>query len=231
MRSIRPLAVLAAALVAAPALVVSAGARPAPQTLRVTGLAGSSYWVDVAPGTQLANADSYSTSRGTWSGIGLVKPSRGADPQVFVALDLPQSVRCAGSSCPWVVPPPDLTSDSDGRLAAGRYRLVLLGERGKSVAVALRPLNGRIRIVGRAGAVPVTAAVHSGTAVAAHQVQLHAFDSMPGGRGFGVAWSVQYESAEPAGALQSSGCATDGPTNTVVSSIGGVGRSVSPYRE
>jgi len=222
MRSIRPLVFLSAALVAAPALVVSASARPAPPTLRVTGLAGTSYWVDVAAGTQLANAASYSTSRGTWSGIGLVKPSRDADPQVFVALDLPQSVRCPGSSCAWIAPAADLTSDPDGRLAPGRYRLVLLGERGKSVSVALRPDFGRIRLVGRAGAVPVTAAIHSGTAVAAHQVQLHAFDSMPGGHGFAVAWSVQYESADPAGALQSSGCVTDGPNDTAVSSIGGV---------
>lgn len=214
---------LAAVLVIASPLAVSASARTAPPVLRVTGVAGSSYWVDVAAGTQLANADSYSTSRGTWSGIGLVQPSRGRNPQVFVALDLPQSVRCAGGTCPWTVPPPDMTSDPDGNLAAGRYRLVLLGERGTSVAVTLRPLAGRIRMIGRASAVAVTAAQHSGTAVAAHQLQLHAFDSMPGGHGFGVAWSVQYESAQPAGALESSGCATDGPTDTVVASIGGVG--------
>jgi len=222
MRSIRSLVALTAALAAAPALVVSAGARPTAPTLRVTGLVGSSYWVDVAAGTQLANADSYSTSRGTWSGIGLVKPTRGTDAQVFVALDLPESLRCPGSTCAWIAPSADLTSDPDGRLAAGRYRLVLLGERGKSVTVALRPMSGRIRMVRRAASVPVTGANHSGTAVASHQLQLHAFDSMPGGHGFAVAWSVQYESAEPAGALQSSGCITDGPNDTAVSSAGGV---------
>jgi hypothetical protein len=222
MRTTRLIACLTAVLAASPAFAVTAGARPAPAELRVTGVAGSSYWVDVVGGVQLANADSYSTSKGSWSGIGLVKPSRHGDAQVFVALDLPQSVRCAGGSCPWTVPPPDLTSDAEGALTAGRYRLVLLGERGRSVSVALRPLNGRLRLVGRAPAVPVTAAIHSGTAVAAHQVQLHAFDSMPGGHGFAVAWSVQYESAEPAGALQSSGCVTDGPTDTTASSVGGV---------
>lgn len=227
MRSKQRISCVAAALVVAPALVTpalvtSASARPASPVLRVTGTAGSSYWVTVGAGTELANAASYSTSPGAWSGIALVKPSHGADAQVFVALDLPQSVRCGGNTCPWTVPPPDLTSDPDGRLAAGRYRLVLLGDRGKSVSVALQPLAGRVRLAGRAPAVPLTAALHHGTAAAGNEVRLHTFDWMPGGHGFAVAWSMQFHSAQPAGLLQTAACVSDGPVDTTVASVGGV---------
>jgi hypothetical protein len=116
----RALGCLAVALLTSAGFAMPVAARSAPPTLRVAGPAGSSYWVEVSAGTQLANAGDYSTSPHSWSGLGLVRPAGSAGPaQVFVSLDLPQSVRCAGSTCPWLAPPPDLTSD--GRLAPGRY--------------------------------------------------------------------------------------------------------------
>jgi hypothetical protein len=223
MRTTRLLGSVAVMLVAASAVIDPVEARTAPPTLRVAGVAGSSYWVDVSPGTQLANAGDYSRSPHTWSGIGLVRPAGSAGAaQVFVSLDLPQSVRCAGATCPWLAPPPDLTSDTDGRLAPGRYRLVLLGARGTPVVVALQPLSGRVRLVSRAPAVPVTASQREGTRPAGHEAVLHTFDEMPGGNGFAVMWSVQYLDVQPAGAFQTQGCATDGLNDTVVSTLGGV---------
>ena len=219
----RALGCFSVALLTSAGFAMPVAARSAPPTLRVAGPAGSSYWVEVSAGTQLANAGDYSTSPHSWSGLGLVRPAGSAGPaQVFVSLDLPQSVRCAGSTCPWFAPPPDLTSDSDGRLAPGRYRLVLLGARGTPVSVALQPLSGRVRLVSRAPAAPVIAALRQGTGPAGHEAVLHTFDSMPGGKGFAVMWSVQYLDVQPAGAFQTQGCATDGLNDTVVSTLGGL---------
>lgn len=223
MRTRRVLGGLAVTLLSAAAIVNPVEARPAPAILHVTGVAGSAYWVDVSRGTQLSNAGDYSTSPHRWSGVALVQPTRTFSPQVFVSLDLPQSLRCAGSSCPWLAPPPDLTSDGDGRLLPGRYRLVLLGERGTPVSVALQPLSGRIRLISPAPAVRVTAAHHDGTAVAGRQVLLHSFDQMPGGNGFAVVWSIQYLAVQPAGVFQSAACTTDGITDTVVTNLKDLG--------
>jgi hypothetical protein len=209
-------------------IAVPAGASGVPSpVLRVEGLAGSSYWVQVAPGTQLGNADDYTTAVGghAWSGIALVRPSRAAGgAQVFVSVDLPESVRCPGGHCPWEAPPPDLTSDEDANLAPGRYRLVLLGAPGTRVSAVVRPGRGRVSWSAsrHAPAVRLTAALTTGQGPAGHQTALHDFHSMPGGHGFGVIWSVQYLAVDPVGLMESAVCITDGPNDTAVASLGGI---------
>jgi hypothetical protein len=218
------------------ALLLGAGVAPAAAhaaggghgwTLRVEGASGTSYWVDVTARTELANAGGVSRLvAGTgWSGVALVRPS--ANPSaagVYVALDLPAALRCPGGQCPWTAPPPDMTSDPEGFLTPGRYRLVLLGPPGTRVSASLGSALGRVRWAPHraAGPVRLSTATTEGQGVAGHEAVLHTFHAMPGGHGFNVVWSVQYYAVAPAGVVETTPCITDGPTDTTIASAGGV---------
>ena len=58
----RALGCFSVALLTSAGFAMPVAARSAPPTLRVAGPAGSSYWVEVSAGTQLANAGDYSTT-------------------------------------------------------------------------------------------------------------------------------------------------------------------------
>ena len=215
-------------MLAATCAVVFAPTADATSALHVRGVAGSSYWVTVAPGTQFSNAGwdaTASSTPGGWGAVALVrlsKDERVRPSDVYAATYLPESVRCPGARCPWAVPPPVFTSDMEGNLAAGRYRLVLIGPKGSTVDVALHPTRGRVSSPHRAPSVLTTAVMVAGTGPAGHESVLNGYASLPPGQGWGLIMGLPVYAIAPAGVISYAGCITAGPSDSIVETVGGV---------
>lgn len=227
MWGVRRFAVAAATLAAACAVVSAPNAHATP-ALDVRGPAGSSFWVTVSPGTQFnsGGTDVTATSApGGWASIAIVRVSKDEvhhPSDVYAATYLPESVRCPGASCRYEVPPPAMTSDINGKLPSGRYRLVLLGPAGSVVDVTVHPMHGRVLSPQRAGSVLMKSELATGAGPASHETALHAYAALPPGQGWGLVLGLPTYAIAPAGAVGEDGCVTVGPSDTVATTIGGV---------
>lgn len=203
------------------------------RSLRVAGLAGTSYWVDVTSGTLMggvyADVATSTASNGLWSGVAIVRPSRdpvsGRDTsQLFAGFDLPDALRCPGTKCPWSAPPPTATGSADGSLAQGRYRLILLGSPGAKVTATVTPLKGRITLVPhmRTRQVAEVSSFNVAVGTVGHETVLHTFSSIPADPGWGLVLSMPMFDIQPAGFIADESCMVAGSTDSATSSLGGV---------
>lgn len=197
----------------------------------VSGLAGTEISVMVSPGTALSNGGGNTdmvADKGGWAGIALVAPSpdeKNRPSDLFQFVSFSQAYRCPGSACPWTAGPPAAdTTDLEGRLAPGRHWLLLEGITGARVTVRLHPSTGRIQPISGVARRRITLETRTtiGSGPVGHETQLHAFDSIPASHRWGFVISYELMSIEPAGLQVDAGCATAGPTHTIVASQGGV---------
>jgi hypothetical protein len=221
------------------ALAAPAHAAPpvAPRTLDVSGPANSVVEVVIDRTVRLGNGGgdvTMTTSRGSWSGI--VIASRTAPPNAFnqaksglyVGVQVPQSARCPGGTCPWTLgiePPVEGTDDGNGAIVLhrGTYVVALLGPAGQTVHARITLAGARSGTLtlhtGAVRGVGAASSFAAGGPAAGHQTHADSFLWAPGGQHWSTAATYQLYALEPAGTIDANGCLTVGPQRPATTGI------------